>query len=170
MNPNNILVDSNFHPKLSKIGFYIQPQNSQSVFGRSSSNLTDISLLYLAPEILESQQNILKSDVYSFALIFFEILSNEAPFKKTNDYFQLMQKIVNEKYRPSFEKTGINEETQKLIEKCWSDNPSDRPSFFKILDELETNEKVLASNVDKQKYKNSIKPFNIYSCLLDRQE
>ena len=112
---------------------FIQPQNSRNVFSCSSSNFFDVSRLYLAPEILKTQQNMPKSDVYSFALIFYEILSNESPFKKINNYLKYLSKIVNENYRPSFDKTCINEGARLLIEKCWSENPSDRLSFSEII-------------------------------------
>ena len=138
---------------------FIQPQNSRNVFSRTYSNFFDVSRLYLAPEILETQQNMLKSNIYSFALIFYEVLFNESPFKNVKNYCKFVSKIVNDNYRPSFDKTCINEGAKLLIEKCWYENPSERPSFSEIIDELEHNKLILLDDVDKSKYDNYIKSF-----------
>lgn len=40
------------------------------------------------------------------------------------------------------------------IEKCWSENPDDRPSGEDIVDILKTNTSFLTEKVDKEKYFN----------------
>ena len=42
--------------------------------------------LYMAPEVLMENQSCKSSDVYSFALIVYEIMTNEKPFKGLNGY------------------------------------------------------------------------------------
>ena len=54
-------------------------------------------------------------------------------------------------YRPDFE-YPIPYCYRRLIEKCWSENLNDRPSFDRILYELETDPHFITSNVDKDEY------------------
>ena len=76
-------------------------------------------------------------------------MTNNVPFEVSN-IFQLLCYIKNE-YRPKFD-YPIPYCYKKLIEKCWSNSTYDRPSFSKIVKELETDPHFITSNVNKEEY------------------
>ncbi len=88
-----------------------------------------------APEAFEDEANIEKyrksANVYSFALVFFEVLTGEIPFKGV-PLTNVLQCICNGmrphlppvEYCPGY--------LSALIEKCWATNPAERPQFPEI--------------------------------------
>lgn len=97
------------------------------------------SFRYMAPENLLCQPSGLPSDIYSFGIVFWEILTLHQPF---NDFFTMDRKtkqeifcqskftdqvILNKQWRPSC--SGIPDlEAKRLIQECWCSSPEARPS------------------------------------------
>uniref|UniRef100_A0A7I4FD15 Protein kinase domain-containing protein n=1 Tax=Physcomitrium patens TaxID=3218 RepID=A0A7I4FD15_PHYPA len=101
------------------------------------------TLRYIAPEILKSTMESTKIcafevNVYSFAMTCYKILSGEDPFDGINTKKELLIKIEKGE-RPQLPSNydGLN----KLIEECWTLNPSRRPSFGDICKRLTTLKK-----------------------------
>uniref|UniRef100_A0A7N0RBQ9 Protein kinase domain-containing protein n=1 Tax=Kalanchoe fedtschenkoi TaxID=63787 RepID=A0A7N0RBQ9_KALFE len=69
-----------------------------------------------------------KADVYSFSMVFWELLTNETPFKGMNEI--LVAYAASKKQRPSIEK--IPKEIVPLMESCWAEDSSMRPEFAEI--------------------------------------
>lgn len=156
LNTKNILIDrKSFHPKLSEIGFYTQLQNTKNAKSRTSSHINFLRY-NLAPEILESKSQTSKSDVYSFAMIVYEIITNEIPFTKLGKPVLIYSKIVNENFRPPFNQQ-IQYSYQQLIEKCWLQNPDERPSFSEIIDQLENDTNFISKDINKEEFYNYVK-------------
>ena len=131
---------------------------------KTTFGVEDTNYYYLAPEKLQVAEDddnendeVMneKSDVYSFAMIVFEIISNERPFNKQDKSSVLIHKIINDKYRPVLSDT-IPSCFKQLIERCWSSDPNTRPSFSEIVEELETNEEFINIEVNKEKYNDCI--------------
>lgn len=150
LKPENILMDENLCPKISDFGlskitnFVSNSMNMQSQKGLKGT------MAYLAPEILSDERYSKAGDVYAFAYVVFEIVTVEEPFKKLT-MFELMRKIVNEGYRPQI-KESIPVAYRNLIEKCWSQNPDDRPSFDSIVDELKNNSEFITELVNESEF------------------
>jgi serine/threonine protein kinase len=96
-----------------------------------------------APEIFRAMRDhrqfeyTAKADVYSFAMVCYEILSGKEPFKdhKLSQYdFLIDSSAVHE--RPSL-LGDQNDPLNKLIRTCWDDVPERRPTFRDILSKLE---------------------------------
>ena len=96
---------------------------------------------YCAPEIVFDQKYSQYGDIYAYGMIVFEILTNDVPFEGRKNIYQLMKMLMND-YRPEF-KYPIPYCYRKLIEKCWS-YYTNRPSFETIINDLETNKKLLS--------------------------
>ena len=60
---------------------------------------------YMAPEVLNLGPYNLKSDVYTFSIVVWEILSNETPYMFVRKRTQLINYIVNENGRPKIDST-----------------------------------------------------------------
>ena len=98
--------------------------------------------IYMAPEVIRGDKYNGKADVYSFAILMFEVVTDLTPYplfqSKKMSLFQFNNKIVNDKYRPEFT-VPVKESIKKLINQCWSDNPSERPTFSEIFKKLAFN-------------------------------
>lgn len=145
----NILLDDDFHPHITDFGLSkfleIGHSHSQTKFGGTLS--------YEAPEILKKIPYDKKVDVYSFAILMFEIITETNPYPELeraelSDY-DFKNKVVNDNYRPKFN-VPIKKSLKKLIEKCWSDDPKERPTFDEIFTKLSdtNNENYLLDDVD----------------------
>jgi serine/threonine protein kinase len=100
---------------------------------------------YMAPEMnnnkIKSLSNMacpFAADVWSFGMTCSEILSLKEPFLGTNSREVILQNI-KDRWRP---KLPINcEELTTLIEECWIEDPSQRPTFSNICKRLATLKK-----------------------------
>ncbi|OEL31334.1 Serine/threonine-protein kinase STY17 [Dichanthelium oligosanthes] len=75
-----------------------------------------------------------KVDIFSFAMILYEMLEGDPPFSNYEPYEAA--KYVADGHRPVFRK-GHTNELKDLVELCWSGDISLRPSFLEILKRLE---------------------------------
>lgn len=157
---DNILMDSYMFPKIADFGLSKRNHfNTYSMTLESAKNIKGTPL-YMAPEIFETKECTKASDVYAFAIVMYEILTDTRPFKNI-DMFQLYRKVTNGE-RPSFEGTKPVEKAYcDLIERCWSQEPKDRPTFNEIVEELKTakfiNEKI--EKEDFQRYLNFVENY-----------
>jgi len=89
------------------------------------------SALYRAPEVFglagRSMARLKKCDVYSFGITCCEILTGALPFQdlRERDYG------LGHTLPPD-----LNSDLKMVIEKCWHDDPQQRPNFTYILEEL----------------------------------
>ncbi|CAK9855470.1 unnamed protein product [Sphagnum jensenii] len=87
-----------------------------------------------APEVFEDDNNPGKykksADVYSFAIVFFEVLTGETPFDGI-PLGKLLQKL-HSGLRPRLPRNECPEYLSALIKKCWSRNAARRPTFATI--------------------------------------
>nr|XP_024378038.1 serine/threonine-protein kinase HT1-like [Physcomitrium patens]XP_024378039.1 serine/threonine-protein kinase HT1-like [Physcomitrium patens]XP_024378040.1 serine/threonine-protein kinase HT1-like [Physcomitrium patens]XP_024378041.1 serine/threonine-protein kinase HT1-like [Physcomitrium patens]XP_024378042.1 serine/threonine-protein kinase HT1-like [Physcomitrium patens]XP_024378043.1 serine/threonine-protein kinase HT1-like [Physcomitrium patens]XP_024378044.1 serine/threonine-protein k len=111
------------------------------------------TLRYTALEILKSTMESTKmcafeADVYSFAMTYSKILSGEDPFDGINTIKELLKKIEKGE-RPKLPSNC--DDLSKLIEECWTLNPSRRPSFGDICKRLTTLKKKYLVGIDVAK-------------------
>ncbi|EOA13463.1 hypothetical protein CARUB_v10026506mg [Capsella rubella] len=69
-----------------------------------------------------------KVDVYSFAIVFWELLTNKTPFKGKNNIFVAYAASKNQ--RPSLE--NLPEGVVPILQSCWAEDPDARPEFKEI--------------------------------------
>ncbi|XP_055509593.1 receptor-interacting serine/threonine-protein kinase 1 [Leucoraja erinacea] len=140
LKPENILVDANFHIKIADLGVSIFKTWSQLTTEelkrrrQMSSKLQNNAgtLAYLAPEHLESLKTKAteKSDVYSFSIVVWVILSNTEPYENAVSNIQVMHLVQNGD-RPDLEliPNEVPELLVSLMQQCWEKQPVDRPTF-----------------------------------------
>ena len=92
------------------------------------------SLRYMAPEVALGKPYNEKVDIFSFAILLWQMLSLETPFENYN-VAKHSDLVIHGKQRPP-----INEkwpETLKnLLNGCWSHNLSERPDCQGVMDAL----------------------------------
>ncbi|XP_030607939.1 receptor-interacting serine/threonine-protein kinase 1 [Archocentrus centrarchus] len=139
--PENILVDKDFHIKIADLGLatcqtwskLTKEESRRKSRMRQSSGVRGAGTLsYMAPEHLESIHNpsTEKSDVYSFAIVVWVILTGKEPYSNARSEDQISQCVRNGD-RPA--ETLIPRDTPseiiQLMKRCWDRNPQERPTF-----------------------------------------
>ena len=162
LKPQNILIDNNYYPKVCDFGL-------SRCFADSLTNSMQLSMtgsigtpLYMAPELYEDDQHYGPAvDVYAFAFLAYEIVTGNEPFcenGKSATLTELIRKIKNG-LRPKFE-YNINDNMKDLIEKCWSQDPKDRPSFDEIFEMLSSNFSFSDETVDEDELNEYLEMLN----------
>ena len=135
LKPDNILLDDNYYPRISDFGSSIM--YSERDQKRKQTELDIVSSMYIAPEIfLEKEAYSYKVDVYSFAMIAYELLTGIEPFSERN-YRSPKSFILDviKGARPDLSVVS-DPEIQAFFKRCWSEEPSERPSFQKIYETI----------------------------------
>ncbi|CAL0301285.1 unnamed protein product [Lupinus luteus] len=162
LEPSNILRDDSGHLKVADLGV------SKLLAVKEYRPLTcrDTSYRYVAPEVFKQEEYDTKVDVFSFALILQEMIEGCQPFSAKKD--EEVPKIYAAKERPPFRAPSKHyaHGLKELIEECWNENPSKRPTFRQIITRLESINNVVSH---KRRWKvRSLKCFPNLEALLKR--
>ncbi|POG62157.1 kinase-like domain-containing protein [Rhizophagus irregularis DAOM 181602=DAOM 197198] len=82
------------------------------------------NLPYIAPEVIIGREQTFKSDIYSIAMLMWEISSGQPPFIDCEHDYDLAMNIVNG-IRPKIV-PGTPLEYKNLMKQCWDADPSKR--------------------------------------------
>jgi len=91
--------------------------------------------IYMAPEILTKEAYSVKADVYSFAVLLYELYDEKTPYEDFKHSWDVAKYVTEGKRPPRIE--GCPDEYWKIIEKCWVQEPTDRPTFEEILKDFQ---------------------------------
>ena len=132
LKPSNILLDDNFEAVISGFSFakfFDKKPYMSCILGTP---------LWMAPELFEGRQYDKSIDVYAFAMILYQLITNQMPFGGHIQTGELMDKIFKRE-RPEIPAT-IPEIFRQLLNRCWAQNPKERPSFDEIIEILAKDE------------------------------
>ncbi|XP_029971643.1 receptor-interacting serine/threonine-protein kinase 2 isoform X2 [Salarias fasciatus] len=141
----NILLDGEFHVKIADFG--LSKWRQLSVSKGSGSKPTEMggTVIYMPPEEYEpskSRRADVKHDMYSYAIIMWEVLSRQIPFEEVTNPMQIMFSVLRG-MRPDISHDSLSADIPsrdtlvQLMTSGWTANPDERPSFLKCLIELE---------------------------------
>uniref|UniRef100_A0A3P8R7U2 Guanylate cyclase n=1 Tax=Astatotilapia calliptera TaxID=8154 RepID=A0A3P8R7U2_ASTCA len=164
LKPSTCLVDSRLQIKLSGFGLWeFKYGNKEHV----------VEMYWIAPELLRQVGSPIngtpKGDVYSFAIIMWELMYNSkaGPYQDINldpkeIIMQLSTPFQGEPLRPVLSEQLVEENINALLKACWSENPDHRPPFGSIRRRLkdispDSHANILDNMVDKlEKYANHL--------------
>ena len=93
---------------------------------------------YIAPENILGDGCFFSGDVYSFGVLLWELLSLDVAFEKMSSSTYQVEVAV-EGYRPSIRRVGsIPKSVKVLIQDCWDEDRSVRPTFSEVREVLES--------------------------------
>ncbi|XP_053133430.1 atrial natriuretic peptide receptor 1 isoform X2 [Hemicordylus capensis] len=150
---SNCVVDSRFVLKITDYGLESFRQAADS----EDSHALFAKKLWTAPELLRMEsppsQGTQKGDVYSFGVILQEIALRNGVFSVEG--MDLSPKEVIERvksgecppFRPSVNLPGNLEEVVFLMQRCWAEDPQERPDFHHIKSMLRKFDKESSSNL-----------------------
>ncbi|KAL1828835.1 hypothetical protein DCAR_0208097 [Daucus carota subsp. sativus] len=145
LKPRNVLLvnSSADHLKVGDFGLskLIKVKNSHDVYKMTGETG---SYRYMAPEVFKHRKYDKKVDVYSFAMILYEMLEGDPPLSHHEPYEAA--KYAAEGHRPMFRAKGYTQELRELTEHCWAADMNKRPSFLDILKRLEKIKETLPSD------------------------
>lgn len=138
----NIFLYDNDYPKLGNFG--LRPQID---YFPDDKQIKSVEIdRWTPPELYDDGIPSPKTDVYSFGIILWELLTQELPFSDAIPT-EYETRIVKNEERPPIP-PDTPKILKKLIELCWSPDPEQRPSYNKIF-ELFSTKKILFPNTDE---------------------
>ncbi|NXB89459.1 RIPK2 kinase, partial [Vidua chalybeata] len=141
----NILLDDEFHVKIADFGMSKWRVVSMSQ-SRSESSLPEGgTIIYMPPEDYNPSKKTrasVKHDIYSYAVIIWEVMTRKQPFEEVINPLQIMYS-VSQGQRLDLSEGSLSMDIPhrgliiRLMESGWAQNPDERPSFLKCLIDLE---------------------------------
>ena len=120
-------------------------KSSKSVYG---------NLPYIAPEVIAGKEYTFASDIYSVAILMWQISSGQPPFVKyEHDDYDLAMDIISG-MRPKIG-SDIPLEYKSLMEQCWDADPLKRPDIY-TLDEKMNEIHLLYQNMSDELFQSKI--------------
>lgn len=163
LKPANLLIDASGTLKISDFGLAkVRPDPSLSETDEFRMTGETGSYRFMAPEVFRHEDYTETVDIYSFAMIFYYLLSGRPPWEHLNG-LKAVIKAATEADRPIVDRSW-DSQLSGLVQRCWDENPSSRPSFSVILEELHEYSKI-ALNFDID---NISLPDENYGCCNNR--
>lgn len=131
LNPHHVFIDDDLTAKLDLCHTRFSFMENENVYAPN----------WMAPEALQHRPEDIDqraADMYSFAVILWEIATNKIPFAGLSP-MHVGIKVAKEHVRPVIP-SSINHHLQRIIDICWNADPNKRPQFKKIkpiIDKLE---------------------------------
>jgi serine/threonine protein kinase len=149
---NNILLDWDWNVRIADFGHSISldnPNPPSLLQPNPNEVFPSGDVHYLAPERF-ANLCFQKSDVFSFGMIVYELLTGELAFPKEMPLIKIAFRISIDDERPVIP-ASVLPSARNLIMKCWAKEPGHRPSFDEIVDELKGMKFKMMPNVNSQK-------------------
>ncbi|XP_065855493.1 serine/threonine-protein kinase STY17 [Euphorbia lathyris] len=144
----NLLMDENEVVKVADFGV-ARVQTQSGVMTAETGTYR-----WMAPEVIEHKPYDHKADVFSFAIVLWELLTGELPYAYLTP-LQAAVGVVQKGLRPTIPK-NTHPKLTELLEKCWRQDPTQRPNFSEIIDILQQIAKeVPYEREDRRKDKSS---------------
>ena len=91
--------------------------------------------IYNAPELLMKKKYGIEVDIFSFAIVCYEIFTRKVPYENFKHLWDITDFVVEGKRLDI--PNEIDDEMKTIISDCWKQNPLERPKFDVILKRLE---------------------------------
>ncbi|KAJ8681433.1 hypothetical protein QAD02_017220, partial [Eretmocerus hayati] len=160
LSTSNCLVDSRWVVKLADFGLHEFKRDAEPE--PSDASKRSRGLLYRAPELLRQRRSqptpreLQKADVYSFAIVLYELQGRHGPFGltqlSTSDILAKLaagpQQPAEQPFRPPLDQLeNCFDFVRECLLECWLENPEARPDFKVIRNKLRPLRKGMKANI-----------------------
>lgn len=137
---SNLLVDDNGSIVLADFGLSkVQGLTTSRTTNLNAPTSSGMSINFCAPEVMRAPANkrLPSSDVYSYAMVLFEILTRHGPMEGLSPEFVRLEVLGG--LRPTVPQQLEEEQPAyvALMKRCWAHKPEERPEFGEIVEELQ---------------------------------
>lgn len=141
LKPGNVLLDDDLNAKVADFGLSMV---STSALTSNTGATGDVggSFKYMPPESFDLTYKPVRAfDRYSYGILLWSIVTGEEPYPEAE--VRRVKLLIPKGQRPDMKKIIPGEaeglkELVDLMEKCWSEHPSERPTFEKCLQVTES--------------------------------
>jgi len=127
----NVLLDQEYHCKLADFGLAIAKASTKSKTQASAGTIS-----WMAPELMTLKPKYsTASDIYAFAMIMWEVATRKVPFEEAHN--DMVRCCVLDGEREEIP-TGCPGCYTDLMQKCWAQNPEERPDIDGVLQAIST--------------------------------
>ena len=132
LKPHNIGFDKKGKVRIFDFGLAreLPPKGDTTDLPRCNTGIAG-TLRYIAPENALGQPCGLSADVYSFAILLYEVITLQVPFSEIKLVSEFKDKVIQGRHRPCL-KFIPSFLLQDMLQDCWSPNPDTRPTFGEI--------------------------------------
>lgn len=131
---SNLLVDKNWTVKVADFG--LSRLKLETFLTTKTGKGTP---QWMAPEVLRSEPSNEKSDVYSYGVVLWELITQKVPWDTLNT-MQVIGAVGFMDHRLEIP-SDADPQWSSMIESCWVSDPQRRPSFRELLERLQVLQK-----------------------------
>ncbi|CAN0007820.1 unnamed protein product [Ectocarpus sp. 12 AP-2014] len=136
----NVLLDGAGRAKIGDFGTsrwsYHTNSTGLATYTKAGQN-TQMSLAWSAPEVLDAAGSTYASDVYSFGIVAWEVISRELPWANVARVREIYIYVVLKSLRPEIP-VDAPTDIVNMIKACWAGEPDARPTFSTIVERFES--------------------------------
>ncbi|XP_037407899.1 serine/threonine-protein kinase PAK 3-like isoform X2 [Triticum dicoccoides] len=125
----NLLVDKNWNVKVADFG--LSRLKLETFLTTKTGKGTP---QWMAPEMLRSEPSNEKSDVFSYGVVLWELVTQRIPWD-THNTMQVIGAVGFMDYRLEIPR-DVDPQWASMIQSCWDSDPQLRPSFQELLERL----------------------------------
>ncbi len=134
--PHNVLIAENGDVKITDFGI-ARAVSDTTIVDSTKENIMG-SVHYFSPEMAKGEKVDERSDIYSFGIMLFEMLTGKVPFDGDNPVTIALMQINEDIGLPSIYNQNIPPKLESVVLKATEKNPKDRyQNFEEIVEELE---------------------------------
>jgi serine/threonine-protein kinase TNNI3K len=131
LKPGAVLLTDDLEPVIGSFSFaeWIDPDGDDEPISASGT------LLYMTPEVHKWEKTGLPSDVYSYGILLYEMVTGKQRFAhlKGGDVSNLKLRVIKGE-RPQLPE-DMPTAFKELLPRLWDADPSQRPTFAQIIEE-----------------------------------
>ncbi|KAJ0979947.1 hypothetical protein J5N97_015421 [Dioscorea zingiberensis] len=141
---SNLLVDKNWTVKVGDFGLS-RLKHETYLMTKSGKGTPQ----WMAPEVLRSEPSDEKSDVYSYGVILWELVTEKIPWENLNA-MQVIGAVGFKNQRLEMPK-DLDPQWESIIQSCWHSDPHRRPSFEELLEKIKDLQRQYAARTQVQR-------------------
>jgi len=128
LKPSNLLVDSSWNVKVCDFGLSAVKRTEKL----SDNGVAPGTPLWMAPEVLQGKELDEKSDIYSFGIVLWEMLTEQEPYLEHDSYNTFVRAVCGKHERPEIPE-DYDESVKELLRASWHPDPDKRPPFGELI-------------------------------------